>query len=572
MKKLIFIFVMFLAAALVFGGGSNQPAGAAQKSQMDGRVKGSLPLSDGSVTFSVFMGGLSNFVTSFDYADNAMTKKLTDETGIKLDIIASSTTDANTRRNVLFSSGDYPDLVLGNYISRDFMTTYANEGILIPLDEYNPTDYPRIKALWEEYPSVYSVIRGSDGKIHALPAINDCQHCVDDGARVFSYMPWLRDNYNNKIPTNLDEFITYLRYVRDNDINGNGDKNDEIPFLFRGDQQRRPIALFAKMFMPFVTGPDWGYTMENGNVIAQYKDPRFREALKVMNQLYRENLIYHDSFSTNANQLIALVESEFPTVAMMVGQHLSGMTYGTGERRIDYNLMQVLAGPTGLRYGSNNHPWWVVNLGLFITDKCKDPALAIAMYDYLLRTDVALGTYIGLKGEAWDDADPGTLGINGQPALYKYLITWNGPDQKVNMGWNQQGTFPQSLSFRLGEQAMGFDIVKRWMQTGDPSLRNQILNNPSYFETHNYLSLEGRRELWMPIDVFVPPFTANVVDTAKLADINTPLNSFIDQACAQFITGDRDINNEAAWNAYLQELDRMGAAEKVSIIQKYVSR
>ena len=573
MKKLVLIAALLCAFVVLgwAGGGSSSSAStAARRSQMEGRVKGSLPLSDGSVTLSVFIGGLGSMVTSFDYADNDATKKIMDETGIKLDIIASSATDANTRRNVLLSSGDYPDLFIGNYIGRDFMTYYASQGIFLPLDDYNPTSYPNIKALWDEYPSVYTIIRWN-GKIYALPGINDCEHCVDDTARIFSYMPWLRA-YGRPV-TNLAQFTDYLRYVRDNDLNGNGNRNDEVPFMFQATGQRRAISVFAKMFMPFVMGDaGFGLAMENGRIVEQYKDPRFRDALRAMASLYNERLILPESFTMDRERVLSLVEAQDPTVAMMVGQHISGMTYGTGERRIDFNLMPVLAGPTGIRTGANGQPWWPVNLGMFITDKCPDPELAVAFYDYLLRMDVMLATYFGLKGDAWTDPDPGAVGINGKPALYKYNITWMGPDHRVNMGWAQNGTFGQTVNFRLGEQAMGFDTVRRWMETGDPSLRAQILANPSYFETHNYLSLEGRRELWLPASVFVPPLNMDTNDTARMQDITTPFNNFMDQAHAQFIIGERDINNDAHWNTYIQELDRMGAADRVNLMQRYIGR
>jgi putative aldouronate transport system substrate-binding protein len=229
-----------------------------------------------------------------------------------------------------------------------------------------------------------------------------------------------------------------------------------------------------------------------------------------------------------------------------------------------------MAGPTGLRYGANREPWSIVNMGMFVTDRCEDPELAVAWYDYMLRMDALLGVYIGDKGVAWDDPDPGALGLNGQPALYKYLITWRGPDHKVNMGWNQIANFPQSLEFRLGEQALDFDVVKRWMNTGDPSLRQRILTNASYFETHNYLSLEYRKPHWLPDDIFVPIVNMDSADEAKMADISTPLNTYIDEATAAFVTGTRDVNNDTVWNAYLAELDRMGSADRIALLQKYI--
>lgn len=40
---------------------------------------------------------------------------------------------------------------------------------------------------------------------------------------------WM-DELGLKEPTSLDELYTVLKAFKDNDVNGNGDKNDEIPF------------------------------------------------------------------------------------------------------------------------------------------------------------------------------------------------------------------------------------------------------------------------------------------------------------------------------------------------------
>ena len=192
MRKLWFIAAALLCVVLVLGCGNRGTAGAGARtsSQMYGRQKGTLPLADGSVTLDIFIGGLDQFVTSMDYADNLTTSMIVDETGINLNIITSTRTDAVTRRNVLLSSGDYPEVVHGG--GRDVMVYYAQEEIFIALDDYDLLDYPRINWFFDLYPFVYDIITVADGTIRGLPAVNHCDHCTDDAGRIFYYMPWLR--------------------------------------------------------------------------------------------------------------------------------------------------------------------------------------------------------------------------------------------------------------------------------------------------------------------------------------------------------------------------------------------
>jgi len=62
----------------------------------------------------------------------------------------------------------------------------------------------------------------------------------------------------------------------------------------------------------------------------------------------------------------------------------------------------------------------------------------------------------------------------------------------------------------------------------------------------------------------------NTTDSSRYGDINEVLDPFKRQVFVEFITGVRDINNNAHWSAYLSELDRLGSRELIQILQKYI--
>jgi putative aldouronate transport system substrate-binding protein len=532
---------------------------------MDGRVKGSLPIGDGKVTLTMFVGGLDGGVTSYAYGDNLATKKFVDETGIKLEIVSALAADVAQRRNLLLSSGDYPDVFFGGQPTRDFMTYNAAQGIFIPLNDYPFMDYPRIKALFDQYPASWEQM-SIDGKVYGMPYVNDCIHCQDIMGRGFVYMPWIREN-DIKMPQTLDEYTDYLRYIRDHDMNGNGDKGDEIPLLIRSDMMRYAISWFAKMHFRFThTMNYWGLGLDdNGNVEEQYKNPQFRETLKYLNGLYNEGLFLQESFTFNQDQTLALFTNNEPIVGTLsYWQHLDYI--GMQERTIDYNLMPVLTGPTGQKNGSNRDPWGIIRMGMFITDKCKDPELAIAFYDYMLGMDAFLAQYRGPKGLTWDDPDSGAVSLSGQVPLYKYL---NNP-APVNSTWGGHGNMVQTVEIRLGQQANTFDMAKRWIETGDSSLRNQIWGNAEYSEIFNYIAVQDHIPYWIPSKYFIPPVSPNPDDVIRIADINATLEPYLDQSAMEFILGIRDIRNDSSWNAYIRELDRLGSADRAAIYQRLI--
>lgn len=195
---------------------------------------------------------------------------------------------------------------------------YADQGIFISLDEYGVRDCPNIKAALEEFPTMAEALECSDGKFYVLPEVNNAIHNTYRGGRLHYYMPWFRDN-DIAVPQTLDEFTEYLRWVKTSDANG---KPNEIPLAFWKDEAivRNTISALAKPFMPWVmTDTYWGLAVEDGVVTEQYRDERFRDALRYMNMLYKEGQIMENSFSISQDELRAIGESEEGPAIAVIG-------------------------------------------------------------------------------------------------------------------------------------------------------------------------------------------------------------------------------------------------------------
>jgi putative aldouronate transport system substrate-binding protein len=571
-RNLTIVLGAVLIGALLSGMGACKKDSAAVSPASSGaaRVKGSLPLADGKTTLNMFLAesGGANVVASYAYADNRFTKKVVDETGVNLNITVGSAANKREQLNVLLSAGDYPEVLITDTLNFNDLVYYAGQGILTPLDEYDPLSYPNIKAAFDEYPALNQRLRSNDGKMYALPSVNDCLHCIYSGGRYWYFMPWIRDN-GLKMPETLDEFTEYLRYVKTRDLNGNG-RQDEIPMAFEKARVNNAIAFLSSPFMPFViTGTYFGLALDNGKVTEQYKDPRFRDALKYMTGLYREGLILADSFSMSQDQLRALASADTPILGIIAAPWKNGYTVQPSERIMEFFELRALAGPTGERHAGNQDPWSILSASYYITDKCKDPELAVALYDYFINFEVMLDSYIGPKGEAWVEAAPGTKSILNLPASHRFIATYGS--QPFNATWDQAAPMIRNKKFRGGEEAEGVEDMIRWLETGDPSLRDPLLNNAAFTNEGTWYLTSTMNEPWtLPQSVFIPPIAFDDNDNARISDINAVLNDFKQQAMVEFITGVRNINDDGAWNTYLAELDRLGSAELATIIQKYI--
>jgi hypothetical protein len=52
----------------------------------------------------------------------------------------------------------------------------------------------------------------------------------------------------------------------------------------------------------------------------------------------------------------------------------------------------------------------------------------------------------------------------------------------------------------------------------------------------------------------------------------TTINEFVRQAIAEFVVGTRDVHSDAAWNAYLSDLNRMNLPRWITTAQAAFNR
>ena len=135
---------------------------------------------------------------------------------------------ANEKIVLLLDGGDMPDAIMGyKGFSNALITKYGvEEGIL-----YNFNDLldsmPSFSALLEAKPNVRAALTASDGGIYGLPRLADGDYSFP--LRFFINAEWL-EKAGLEMPTTLDEFYQALCAFRDNDMDGDGDATNEIPF------------------------------------------------------------------------------------------------------------------------------------------------------------------------------------------------------------------------------------------------------------------------------------------------------------------------------------------------------
>ena len=163
-----------------------------------------------------------------EYSDNNYAiKYIEDNTGVNIEFVQlpSDKGDADTKLNLMLSSGDYPDVICYG-MNKQKMVKFAKEGIFVPINELIDQYGDNIKRLFEARPQYEQLSYAPDGNIYGFVTANECYHC-QAYPKLWYNTEWL-ESLGLKEPETTEELKEVLLAVKNSDYNGNG-KADEIP-------------------------------------------------------------------------------------------------------------------------------------------------------------------------------------------------------------------------------------------------------------------------------------------------------------------------------------------------------
>ncbi|MDW7656296.1 MAG: hypothetical protein SCM11_03880, partial [Bacillota bacterium] len=148
---------------------------------------------------------------------------------IDLDVKLYDTASWDEQKNLLFTSGDLPDIFWQcGFTAQDMVRYGQSEGMFYPIEEI--LDYaPLLNQAIQENPSILLESTTPDGHFYCIPNIaNPADHTMSS-FRYYIHQSWL-DKLQLKMPKTLNDLTEVLTAFKDNDLNGNGE-NDEIPWI-----------------------------------------------------------------------------------------------------------------------------------------------------------------------------------------------------------------------------------------------------------------------------------------------------------------------------------------------------
>ena len=547
MKKLVTVFLV-LAMMLSISVGAT--------ADVQYSAKGEYPIVEnyGDVTLTFLV---VDHPAILDWYTNDFILWMNEQTNVKLEFETVSSQDKVEKMNLLLSTGQIPDAICGggNNLTSDQMVRYGmEEGLLMPLNDLIEENCVYLKEMFEAYPKAIQMSKMTDGNIYALPQINDCFH---------TYMPermwingeWLK-NLGLEVPTTTDELYNVLVAFRDQDANGNGDPNDEIPLAgnttgWRCMPEWYIMNAFTYYNVETLTGQtgDFGMHLEDGVVTTSFEDPGFKEGLAFCHKLYDEGLLYAASYNQDNDQMTQLVENPGACLVGCAPGGYAGVWANLGgDRYAQYDVLLPLTGPEGYKNVVCNEYVPIYGGSFAISAKCEYPEIAIKWADLLYTQIATLNSYYGPQDVAWTWAEEGDIGLDGNPALYRQLIPW-------------QETEPQSL--HMVQQIPDFRDTAIRVGLADDTTKD--IKSADRLETLLYQAACAYYEDARP-ECKIPPLKFSVEESDAMMVAKTEVDRVLKEYVIGFITGVHNIDTE--YDAFLSSLESAGMQTLIDQYQK----
>ena len=495
------------------------------------------------------------------YSETAWFQELENRLNIKLTILGpASSDDYNTAVNAMLVSGEYPDLLYFDW------TQYSGgamagveDGVIVPISEI--PEYKEKVPNWfkviEENDEVRRAVTQDDGSI-----VTFC-HWEPNIARsaYWGYAirkDWL-DRLGLAVPTTVDEAYAVLKAFKEQDANGNGDPNDEIPFsCCNWWGTAHPgfdtlAAAFSLKVNVMYRDPQAGkitYWTEYNN------GENFKAYVETMRKWYEEGLIDEEFVSQKYDGWTAKITGDkvgmffcFPDSVGSwedsIKQTLKDNAYGNPDDVCIYGLVP-LKGIDGVPYTYDNDNAMVSFAGanqptVITTAAVKNGHIekCLELLNYLYSEEGSELNNWGVEGVSYTkDADGThhwTEAVTNDPdygmadAVFKYALPTLG-------GW------PKAMSY----EAWGsMNLV----------VPDQITTHKNYALSDTILD--------------IPSFALNAEEQETYSRIITDVNTAVSEVYLSVITGKKDV---AELDALLAQVKSMGIGDAVAAYQSAYDR
>lgn len=447
------------------------------------------------------------------------------------------------------ASGDLPDIVNLSCLEDAAALRLGMGGMLMPINKLLQENGG--EEAWayinEKLPFIVKRLTAEDGNIYWLPSVYPIMtyqgKAASTGTTMLIRQDWL-DKAGLEMPKTAEEFKEVLRTFQEQDMNGNGVK-DEVLIL---DPATNNGSLFGNgVAQWFGLGDNIvSYDIANKKVICPWYSEGLKPYLEYVKSLIDEGLIDTNLIGLSSNEQVDQKMAENAVAA-----ENSWMMETWLEPMIDGVSDALLAPMEPLDAVEGVNPYIILEsseatLAKFaVSSDCEDLEAVADLFNYLYSDEYAeFGTW-GVKGESFDDSN----GYN------EYLGVYTG-DNKVAQAEQGKTTI---------NDLVGYDALL-------PTIRYATLDaeiNSVVPEKAEYQKNIIDYEYVLAMDIRTFQALPSEEQASRLAEIKTDLETYSREILANIVLGRSSIDD---LDSYIEELKSMGLDEYIQINQELCDR
>lgn len=442
-------------------------------------------------------------------------------------VSASSTEDDQAWTLMIANPSNLPDIIVSSDMAK--IEKLGMDGGLMPLEDLIEQHCPNVVAAFEKYPELRTASTATDGHIYQIAGMKEMSVANTWIIR----QDWL-DKFNLPVPTTVDELYTALKTFREQDANGNGEK-DETPFITRWHNTSEDITSHALSLWNSGTG----LMVRQGKVVYDPMEEEFYEGMKNLIQWYAEGLIDPEVYTREDARNV------------LYGENVGGLTYDWTASTTQYNtslaetipgfdneVMAPIVAPNGRQVIDHRS---VPYAGAGLSQNCSNVEAALRLIDFLYSEEGQILQTYGIEGEHY------TINADGTYQFTDEMLNYEGG---LTAARNDAGCINH-----LG----GIDPVELeyCIVTDEATLRGYELYmaHPEWYAEDEYVNFNFK-------------YTNDESDEVSLK--LSSLNDYVNEKCRSWILGNG--NFEAEYESFIAELRTRGVEDVIQISQTAYDR
>ena len=497
-----------------------------------------LPIAKEEVTYEIMISKNESDKTNSQNEKDIM-KLTTKDTNVNIEWREVMGAQFTEQFGLILSTGDNTPDAFKCWPTEQQMAENADDFYELT-DETLETYAPNITAQMKEHvDDGLDSLRKTDGKIYALPTGVWSEYANWATSIMYIRKDWVED-LDMEMPKTIDDLYEILVAFKENDMNGNGDKNDEIPFIYGQANWAGKLQAISGAWGIAgrnLNADSWYGRVEDGKYILNITDQRFKDYLTEMNKWNDAGLINKDGFTLTGSEYNALTNT--PDAYGLRGT----WTPNVDEYEEKWAPLPVLTakGYEDMAMKPGELDTITANKnGFIITSECEQPEGLLRWWDHLhSNPDWKRISRDGPEGECWFKGDDG--------------LAYVKVPEKLPAGIANTTEYHNTYGWRSSSAAMfGDDTAKP-----DPDVLSA--------DSIRYDVGKMYEEYFPKEHVPAIPVPAEVAEEFSYVktEIETCVDNFMGTAVVNGFT-------DADWDAFQQELKDLGIDEWVTYYQNII--